>query len=108
MKKILRASFILVGFALSPLSHAQVSIELEEACFMDVDLTEYIVQVIDTGSSSINVMTGEEASQVASILNSEEVVNLSTSEKIKAVLTACSEGRILQTKNDRIINKLPN
>jgi hypothetical protein len=106
MKKIIPASVFLFGLTVAFSSLAQSSMELEEACFMDVDLTNYIVQVIETGASGIEeVVTSEEADQISSILAKEEVKSLSkVSEKLTAVLKSCAEGSILQTKNNAIIN----
>lgn len=103
MKTVIYAGVLMGGMMLSSTSLAQVSMELEEACFMDVELTDYLVQVIQNGSSSINVVGDQGASQIRSILDAEENTDLSISEKVRAVLTACSEGRILQIKNAHII-----
>jgi hypothetical protein len=104
MRKIIYAGILMAGIAIPQLSLAQVSMELEQACFMDIELTDYLVEVIESGSSGINVVNEEEASQIRRILDNEENANLTIAEKVGAVLTACSEGRILQTKNSDIIN----
>jgi len=104
MKKAIYAGILMLGVTLSSASLAQMSMELEEACFMDVELTDYLVQLIENGSSNINVVDDHGASQIMSILNAEENAGLAIAEKVRVVLVACSEGRILQTKNARIID----
>jgi hypothetical protein len=106
MKKIAYAGLILLGLSMTTAALAQSSLELHEACFMDVELTDNIVQLIETGSADFtNVVTTEEVEQIKLILNSDETQALSTvSEKLTAVLTACAERQILQTKNSAIIS----
>jgi hypothetical protein len=104
MKKAIYAGILMGALAFSSASLAQVSMELEEACFMDVELTDYIVQVVENGSSSINIVDEQGASQIKSILDLEGNADLPISDKVRAVLIACSEGRILQVKNANIID----
>lgn len=105
MKNTLKMAVILSALAISSQAISQTSMELEEACYMDVGLTDYIVEVIESGSSGIaNVVTRDEAAQIDAILAEEKNAALSVSEKLKAVLSACSEGRILQIKNSAFID----
>lgn len=103
MKKIIFTTLIM-----SCLIHqgaiSQTSVELKEACLVDFELTGYIVDLITTGSSSMNFVTTGETQQIKEILANEADPESSTKEKLNVVITACSEGRILQARNSYILN----
>lgn len=84
---------------------ADVSMELEEACYGDIDLGEYVAQVVENGNSDLDVVSQDEAGQVATFLQDESIRNLSNNEKARAVLEACAQGRIFQQRHSDIINQ---
>jgi len=106
MKKTICAGLLLLSVFITQSSSAQTSEGLEEACFMDVELTDYLVQLIETGSSDMeNVVTTEESVQIVELLKREENQTLKTvSKKLNMVLTACAKGQILQNKHSTLIN----
>ena len=104
MKQIIRTGLMALGLVLSPMVLAQVSMELEEACYGDVELTDLIVQLSETGTTSSDLLSNDELNQVTEYLLKEEQASLSIPEKLDAALTACSEGRLLQLRNQSILN----
>lgn len=107
MNTLFKKTFIAVSLVASAQAMSQISMELEEACYGDIGLGDYIYQVIDNSDSGANtdVVNEEEANQIAAILADEPIAALSESDKAEAVLTACAEGRILQTRHATIINQ---
>lgn len=107
MKNIIATFVLIICLGTSWQSFAQdVNTQLKDECEGDVDLSEYIIQVVATNDAVHSGYLDEsEKSQIAVILNDEAIVDLSTREKVAEVLAACSEGRILQERNARIINQ---
>lgn len=106
MKNLCRTSIFLFGLGLTSFVYAQsVSIELEQACLGDVDLTDFTV-ALATGTDAVGSesFSSDEAAQITAVLSEDATVNLDTRGKLAAVLQACSEGRILQIRNSNIIN----
>lgn len=104
MKQLCRAGLIVLGLSVSPLLSAQISMELEEVCVGDVELTESVVQVIKNEAVSDNTISAAEIVQIQTLLASDEYSALTVSDKLEVVMTACAEGRILQDRNSYILN----
>lgn len=100
-----RYSRWLAGVFLCPmLASANISTELEEACYGDVELADAVVELAETGATKIEALSAEELVQLKAFLQLDEYSPLSTPEKLDAVLKACTEGRLLQLRNQRILN----
>jgi hypothetical protein len=87
------------------LAFASVSMELEEACYGDVNLIDSVIELVETGATTVAGLDQEEIAQVMSFLESEENTALPQPEKLRAVLAGCAEGRLFQSRNNYIINK---
>lgn len=98
MKKLIKKITLAACFSLSVTALAQENLELEEACFGDVDLTDFIVQAIESESANSDFVSETEAAEVNAILSKEANKALSVSEKVSAVFQACSRGEILQER----------
>jgi len=103
MKQLCRVGLVMLGLSVSSLS-AQISMELEEVCVGNVELTESVVQVIKGETVSDNTISASEIAQIQALLVADENNALTISEKLNVVMVACSEGRILQARNSYILN----
>ncbi|MEM7360911.1 MAG: hypothetical protein AAF431_17605 [Pseudomonadota bacterium] len=84
---------------------ADVSMELKNACYGDIELTDYIVLVAKGESAPPRVVSEVGAGQIATLLSMEENAGLDLKDKYEAVMQACIDGRILQDRNQHILNQ---
>jgi hypothetical protein len=104
MNRIVQIFTLITGLCAFAQSNAQVSPALDMACRGDVALTRYVLQLIENGSSSERVVSAEEELQIVAVLEEQDVAQLPSKDKYAAVMTACTEGRILQEKHAHILN----
>jgi hypothetical protein len=105
MKRTIYTGLLALSFAVPPIAMAQVSMELEQACRGDIDLTDFVVNLATSGGSAASdFFSNEEKIQINVVLNDENIINQPLPERVEAVMVACSEGRILQARNSEIIN----
>ena len=106
MKPIAKLILIL-SLSCSNHSFAQdISAQLLDTCWSDIDLSEYVSQAISAEKPiTSDLYNQKEQAQIIAILESKAVVDLSSNEQFAAVISACAEGRILQDRNSHIINQ---
>lgn len=79
---------------------AEVDIALEQECRGDIELVDYVVNLIETdGKTDSEFFSAEEKAQILTVLNSEQVVGGRVRDKVETVLVACSSAEILQERN---------
>lgn len=102
-----RGLVVTAFFASANSVFAQPSLELEEACTGDIGLFESIVQIIEHNSFNPDYMTEQEADQIRLVLaelDQKENAPKTLAEKAQEVVKACSDYRILQERNNHIVN----
>ena len=95
---------LMIAFSWQVPANADTYRELYEACYGSVELTDLVIDLAEGKATEDSYVSEEEADQVKTILASPEVVEKTLSEKLEAVMTFCTEGRILQRHNQQILN----
>ncbi|MEM7360909.1 MAG: hypothetical protein AAF431_17595 [Pseudomonadota bacterium] len=78
---------------------AQDNFDLTTHCETDLDVVDFVFELSSDPDFSSELLSEESASQIKALLAREEHSGKEVGEKIQAVIDACSEARILQSRN---------
>jgi len=108
MRTLMQAVTLTVAFVLTTPAMSQeyeVDPELAAACLSDMDMTDYIIEVIQSVDAvDSDYVSAEEMDQIQTVLRDETNDEQSVSEKLDTVMRACAEGRIFQKRSSATIN----
>lgn len=90
----------------SSTSLAQSSASLEEACYGNIELGNYLFSVVSGGPvQDEDSFSESERTELIAVVNHPDLAGNSVQEKIRAVLEACISGDVLQERNSAMLNQ---